>query len=106
MFISLTTDILEEPKTTADIAMPTAPTFATLATPTSTSPTDLGTFFLSSSFFIFYFLCFNLHYGFIPSFRSPLMLHFMFLSRDRLLLRCLRLLDLRFVIVLPLFLIR
>ena len=38
MFIPLTTDIPEEPKTAADIAMPTAPIPATPAAPVSATP--------------------------------------------------------------------
>ena len=56
-FFFLATDIPKEPKTTANIAMPTALAFATPAAPT---PTDLGTFFSCVPPLIFII-------GFIPS---------------------------------------
>lgn len=77
MFIPLATDIPEDPKITPDIAMPTGPTFATPAAPTSAIPKGLGTFFLP-----FFFVVLNLHYRLIPSFYPSLMLLFMLLSKS------------------------
>ena len=88
MFIPLAIDILKEPKTTTNIATPTAPTFAV--------PTGLDTFFLF--------------------FKSPLRIHSFVLSiphvtfhvslQVQLLLRCLHFLSLRLAAALPLFLIQ
>ena len=70
--IFLATNILEEPKTATNTAMPTAPTFTTPVAPTLTG---LGNFSFSHIFF-------NLHYRFILSLCLSLMLYFMFLPRS------------------------